>query len=60
MDGFSADQWSKLTNGEWLEYCRVAAREAEAYAKSASPDTRELHESLAERWRLLAAEIERH
>ena len=59
MDGFSPDQWSKLTNAERLEHCRMAAREAEAYAKSASPDLRELYNNLTAQLHLLAAEIKR-
>ena len=59
MDGFSADRWSKLTNAERIEHCQMAAREADTYAQSASPELRGMYEQLAAQWRGLAAEIER-
>jgi hypothetical protein len=59
MDGFTADLWSKLTKAERIEHCRLAAREAEAYARSASPESRQAYKNLAAQWHRLAAEIER-
>ena len=37
----------------------MAAKEADAYAQSASPDLRAVYKQLADQWRVLAAEIER-
>jgi hypothetical protein len=58
MDGITADVWSKLTNAERIEHCHMAAKEADSYAQSASPDMREAYKLLADQWRMLAAEIE--
>jgi hypothetical protein len=59
MDGFTAEGWSKLTNAERIEHCQMAAREADTYAQSATPELRVKYEKLAAQWRDLAAEIER-
>ena len=59
MDGFTADLWSKLTQAERIEHCRTTALEAEAYARSASPESRPAYKDLAAQWHRLAAEIER-
>ena len=57
---FRADKWSELSKAERIERCRMAAREAEAFAKSANPESRPLYKTLVEHWHILAAEIERH
>ena len=59
MGDFSADKWPKLGIAGRIAFCRMAAREAEAAAKSASPDLRDLYWKLAAQWRLLASEMER-
>ena len=59
MDGFTADLWAKLTHAERIEHCRLAANEAERYAKNASPDSRPLYQQLADQWQKLAAEMAR-
>ena len=59
MDGFTAERWSKLTNTERIEHCEMAAREADTFAKSASPELRTMYEQLAAQWLALAAEIGR-
>jgi hypothetical protein len=58
MGDFSADKWPKIAGR--IEFCRIAAREAERDAKSASPDLRDLYWALAAQWRLLAIENERY
>jgi len=60
MDDFSADGWAKLSVAGRIERCRMAAREAERYAKSAAPELRDLYWRLAAQWRLLAIEIDRY
>jgi hypothetical protein len=61
MEGFtSADAWAKLTNAERIEHCRIAAREAEASAKSAAPALREVYTTLAAKWLVLADQLESH
>jgi hypothetical protein len=59
VDGFSADKWEKLSDVERIEYCRMAAREADTYAQSASPELKKVYKDLAAQWHMLAAEIER-
>jgi hypothetical protein len=59
MDGFSAENWAKLSNAERMEYCQQAAREAESYSRSAAPELRSVYKQLADQWRALATEIER-
>ena len=58
MDEFNAAKWTALSVRERIEFCRKAARRAEADAKMADPACKETHQNLAEQWRLLAAEIE--
>ena len=53
-----ADQWSKVTEAERIQQCRIAARQTEAYAKTARPDLREIYSNLAAQWNNLADEIE--
>jgi len=60
MDDFKADRWPDLSNAERIELCRIAARDAEADAKSAELASRHLYKNLAAQWLMLAAEIERH
>ena len=52
-------EWSNLSDGERVAYCRDAARQAEQRAESASPDLRSVYDELAEHFWHLAAEIER-
>lgn len=58
MDVLDADQWSKFTEAERIQQCRIAARQAEGYAKTASPDLREIYKNLTAQWDNLADEIE--
>jgi len=54
-----ADQWSKLTDAERIQHCRTAARQTEAYAKTAGPDLREIiYKDIAAQWDNLADELE--
>jgi hypothetical protein len=57
---FGADKWSELSKAERIERCRMAAREAESFAKSAGPESRPLYYKLVARWHILADEIESH
>lgn len=61
MDDFSADKWAKLSNAERIEFCRKAARQAEAAAEAETTDRLciQAYRNLAAQWRALAAEIER-
>jgi hypothetical protein len=59
MDGFDADKWGKFTDVERIEFCRMAAREAETYAQLARPDLKRAYKDIAAQWHLLSAEIER-
>jgi len=58
MDGFSASEWEKATTAERIERCKMAARDAEAFAELASPELRPLYKDLAASWNRLAAEIQ--
>jgi len=58
MDGFNAHEWEKATNAARIEHCRMAAREAEAFAEMASIELRPVYTELATSWKVLAAEIE--
>ena len=59
VDGFSADRWKKLSDAERIEHCRMAAREADAYAELARPELQTVYKDLAAQWHMLASEIER-
>lgn len=59
MKDFSAVEWATLSIAERIELCRVAARQAEADAKTADPPSMQAYTNLAMQWRLLATEIER-
>ena len=61
MDDFSA-KWPKFSDLERVEFCRQAARqaEAEAEASNADPCCRQEYLNIAVQWRLLAIEIERN
>ena len=58
MDGFSADQWEKLTNEQRIAHCLMAAREAETFAEKASPELRQAYKDLAANWNVLATELQ--
>ena len=60
MHDFNADTWSKLSVSERIEHCRMAARQAEADAKTADPASRQIYKNIAAQWRVLAIEIERY
>ena len=59
MDGFSSDNWEKLSEAERVEHCRMAAREADTYAQLARPELKRVYRDLAAQWHMLAAEIDR-
>ena len=50
MDGFDADKWGKPSDVQRIEYCRMAAREADTYAQLARPDLKENYKNLAAQW----------
>ena len=55
---FKADEFSRLTPPERVNWCRQMAAEAERLAEAASPRVRTAYVDLAKRWTALANEIE--
>ena len=56
---FKADEFSRLTPSERVNWCRQMAAEAERLAEAASPRVRTAYAELAKQWTALANEIER-
>ncbi|MGH7484409.1 MAG: hypothetical protein ACREMY_02245 [bacterium] len=56
---FKADEFSRLTPSERVNWCRQMAAEAERLAEAASPRVRTAYVELARQWSSLADEIER-
>jgi hypothetical protein len=56
---FKADEFSRLTPSQRVNWCRQMAAEAERLAEAASPRVRTAYVELAKQWTALANEIER-
>jgi hypothetical protein len=56
---FKADDFSRLTPSQRVNWCRQMAAEAERLAEAASPRVRAAYVDLAKQWAALADEIER-
>jgi hypothetical protein len=55
---FKADEFSRLTPSQRVNWCRQMAAEAERLAEAATPRVRAAYAELAKQWTALANEIE--
>jgi hypothetical protein len=59
LSGFTAESWQQLSTRQRIVACHRYALEAEQMAEAQSrPEVRQQFRKVAERWHLLAAEIE--